>query len=178
MPTRYGLGISVGMRNGEKVLEHSGEVGGFVAENIVFPDEKLAIAVLTNQEASSAASDIMRAILPLVSAPKQVAAKQEVSPEETALRSILTGLQDGQINRKLFTADANYYFSAQTLGDFASSLKPLGAIVGVSKTSESLRGGMTFRTFDVAFAGGTSVTTSTYTMADGRLEQLLVEEKK
>jgi len=35
------------------MLEHSGEVSGFVAENMVFPDDSVAIVVLTNQDASS-----------------------------------------------------------------------------------------------------------------------------
>jgi len=50
-------------------------------------------------------------------------------------------------------------------------------VTEVKKQSESLRGGMTFRTFEVGFAGGESVTITTYTMASGLLEQLLVEGK-
>ena len=33
---------------------------GFVAENIVLPDDKIAVVVLTNQDASEAASGIGR----------------------------------------------------------------------------------------------------------------------
>ncbi len=58
--TGYGLGVSVIVRDGRRVITHSGEVGGFVAQNTVFPDDKVAIAVLTNQEASSAAGAIAR----------------------------------------------------------------------------------------------------------------------
>ncbi len=50
----YGLGVSVGMRDGHRIVSHGGEVGGFVASNTVLPDDKIAIVVLTNQEASSA----------------------------------------------------------------------------------------------------------------------------
>jgi len=176
--TKYGLGISVLSRNGDVVLEHSGEVGGFVSENMVFPDQKVAIAVLTNQEASEAASDIARAIVPLV-VPKDAVkvTMLVVKPEEAQLKKIMAGLQDGKIDRTLFTPDANYYFSDEALGDFSSSLKPLGGVTTVSKKSEELRGGMTYRSFEVGFAGGASVTVSTYTMKDGKLEQLLVEGK-
>ena len=57
MPTHtgYGLGVQVGDRNGHRYIEHSGEVSGFVAENIVFPEDKAAVTVLTNEDASSAA---------------------------------------------------------------------------------------------------------------------------
>jgi CubicO group peptidase (beta-lactamase class C family) len=174
--TTYGLGLEILKHKGDVVLEHSGEVGGFVAENIVFPKEKIAIAVLTNQEASSAAEKIASAIAKLML--HEEPAVRVVAPEETQMKAILTALQDGKIDRGLFTADANYYFSADTLGDFASSLKPLGTITSVAKTSESLRGGMTERSFSVAFSRGRSVSVSTYTMADGRLEQLLVEGNK
>ena len=176
--TKYGLGISVLMQNGHKVLEHSGEVGGFVSENIVLPEEKVAIAVLTNQEASDAASEIASAIAPLVVAKSgSNAAVSDVKPEEAQLKAILGGLQDGKIDRKLFTADANFYFSEETLGDFQSSLKPFGAVTSASQKQSSQRGGMTYRTFKVGFTDGTSVTVSTYTMKDGKLEQLLVEGK-
>lgn len=175
-PTRYGLGISVLNQNGVRILEHSGEVGGFVAENIVVPEKKLAIAVLTNQEASSAASDIASAIAKLLmpkAAPASVAGSLE-----SKLGAILSALQDGEIDRDLFTADANFYFSAETLNDFQTSLKPLGTVTSVTKDQESLRGGMTERSFTVAFSGGDNVAVSTYTMPDGKLEQLLVEGKK
>ena len=56
--TRYGLGVQVMNVNGHRVLEHSGEVSGFTAENIVLPDDKLAVVVLTNQDAAEAASEI------------------------------------------------------------------------------------------------------------------------
>jgi CubicO group peptidase (beta-lactamase class C family) len=173
--TRYGLGVSVLMQNGHRMIEHSGEVGGFVSENMVLPDEKIAIAVLTNQEASDAASEIASAVAKLI-VPKIVTVQAADSPE-MQLKVIMGGLQDGKIDRTLFTPDANFYFSAETLDDFQTSLKPLGAVTTVTKKGESLRGGMTYRSFEVGFAGGDSVTVSTYTMKDGKLEQLLVEGK-
>ena len=174
--TRYGLGISVFTQNGHRVLEHSGEVGGFVAENMLLPDEKIAIAVLTNQEASSAAGEIASAVAKLL-LPTTAGVASVSAPESTQLKAIMSQLQDRKIDHSLFTPDANFYFSPETLDDFASSLKPLGAVTDVHKEHESFRGGMTYRTFRVEFAGGESVTVSTYTMKDGRLEQLLVEGK-
>jgi D-alanyl-D-alanine carboxypeptidase len=177
--TGYGLGISVLTQGGRQVLEHSGEVGGFVAENLVVPEEKLAIAVLTNQEASSAAGEIAGAIGRILLAPVAVVVAPESELlEETQIRKILSGLEDGTIDRALFTEDANFYFSAETLGDFSSSLKPLGTVTAVKKRQESLRGGMVYRGFTATFSGGTSVAVSTYSMKDGRLEQLLVEGKE
>lgn len=169
-PTDYSLGLQVGVQNGRRVLEHSGEVGGFVAENIVLPDDKLAIAVLTNQEASSAAGLIAKAI-GTVLLPRPV----KVVESGPSLQIVLSRLQEGKIDRTLFTPDANFYFSQDTLNDFSSSLKPLGTITTLLKKNEELRGGMTYTSYDVAFTGGKSVKLFTYTMPDGKLEQLLIE---
>lgn len=174
---QYGLGISVLMDKGHRILEHSGEVGGFVAENIVFPEDHIAVAVLTNQEASDAAGDIAREIVPvLIALPKPAAA----APEDSfgpRLQTILSGLQKGKIDRSLFTSDCNDYFSADTLADFQSSLAPLGAVSSVKASRSRLRGGMTFTRYEAAFAGGTSVVVSVYLMPDGKIEQLLIEGK-
>ncbi|SNT31264.1 CubicO group peptidase, beta-lactamase class C family [Granulicella rosea] len=177
--TTYGLGIGVYQRGGRRLLEHSGEVGGFVSENIVWPDDGIAIVVLTNQEASNAASLIAKAIAPLVvpADAKPAAAAPADDAVEAQTLAILKGLQAGSIDRSLFTPDANFYFSATTLAEFASSLHPLGAVTSVKKQRENLRGGMVAREYEAVFTGGRSVSISTYTLADGKLEQFLVEGK-
>src|SRR5438309_5160161 len=56
--THYGLGVDVGTEAGHRALSHGGEVSGFTAENIVFPDERVAVVVVTNQDAAGAAGEI------------------------------------------------------------------------------------------------------------------------
>jgi hypothetical protein len=151
-----------------------------VAENIVLPEDHAAIAVLTNQEASGGASEIARAVLPLV-----LAANAPASPAEAAgssfapqLKTILSGLVQGKIDRALFTADCNSYFSPEALADFQTSLSPLGTVNSVTLGSASLRGGMTLAAYKATFSGGTSVRLSVYLEPDGKIEQLLVEGKE
>jgi len=61
------------------------------------------------------------------------------------------------------------------MGDYESSLAPLGPPASFEQTMESLRGGMTFRSFSVTFADSpVKVRVTTYTMPDGKLEQYLV----
>src|ERR1700694_947420 len=43
--TGYGLGVDVSVQGGRFTVEHSGEGSGFTAENIVFPDDSVAIVV-------------------------------------------------------------------------------------------------------------------------------------
>lgn len=60
------------------------------------------------------------------------------------------------------------------LDDHKTSLGPLGAVQSVRQLSSSLRGGMTFRTFDVSFSNGTRLRLTTYTTKDGKVEQFLI----
>jgi CubicO group peptidase (beta-lactamase class C family) len=170
--TNYGLGTYVEDRNGHRMLEHSGEVGGYVSENMVFPDDHVAIVVLTNEVASSAAGQIATGIAKLLD-PGIVPPTAAVDTFGDQLKAILTGLQAGNIDRSLFTADANDYFSAEALADFQSTLAPLGAIQSVTRTYTHLRGGMTGSVYKATFAKG-AVRVSLYIRPDGKIEQLLV----
>ncbi|MGH7669324.1 MAG: serine hydrolase domain-containing protein [Gemmatimonadaceae bacterium] len=175
--SNYGLGLGIRALNGHRMVTHSGEVGGFVASNTVFPDDKIAVAVLTNQEAAPAAGMIDRAIEALLI---PAGATQASSPEETAkaeavAKRALAELQKGTIDRSLFTANCNFYFDAQAIADYKSSLGSLGAIRSLKQQSTNLRGGMRFRSFGVKFANGTGAMLSTYWTTDGKIEQFLVE---
>ena len=165
----YGLGVFLGKRDGRAIIEHSGEVSGFVSENLVFPDDRAAIIVLTNEMATSAASLIAKRITPLV---LNLPATAPTEEEAQAL-SIFNGLADGHIDRTLFTNYCNAYFNQQTLDDFASSLKPLGPPLSFKQTKVEGRGGMTFRVFTVTFPDR-NLEVTTYQMPDGKLEQYLV----
>ena len=169
--SNYGLGLSVGSFSGHRVVSHSGEVGGFVAQNIVLPDDKIAIAVLTNQEASPAAGMIARAIAGLV-IPGAPAGDPEA---EKWARDVLSGLQHGRIDRSLFTANGNFYFDSSAVSDYQKSLAPFGAITSLKETSKFDRGGMTYRGFAVEFATGKRANLSTFTVPGGKIEQFLVE---
>lgn len=164
--TQYGLGVFVRSEFGHRALSHGGEVSGFTAENLVFPDQRVAIAVLTNQDAAEASGQIARAIAPLL-------LKEEDPQTATKLdqaRKIFDGLQHGTIDRALFTDNANFYFSEQALKDFAGGLGPLGAPQEFTQTREALRGGMKLRVYEIKFANKT-LQAWTYEMPDGKLEQ-------
>ncbi|MGH9595847.1 MAG: serine hydrolase domain-containing protein [Edaphobacter sp.] len=171
--TGYGLGVQVGMRNGHRYIEHSGEVSGFVSENIVFPDDKAAVTVLTNEDASSAAGALGRKITPLVLGGTTGAASAETAAAEKRALDIFTGLQDGKLDRSQLTAFCDAYFTAEAVQDFASSLKPLGVPTSFKQVAEEKRGGMTFRVFNVSFPNR-QVRVTVYEEPDGKLEQYLV----
>src|SRR5215470_8332184 len=116
--TRYGLGLSIGMEGGHRAISHGGEVSGFTAENVVFPDDGIAVVALSNQDAAGAASAIAHGIVPML-----FTVDDPTTPQKTAqARKIIEGLQKGKIDRSLFTSNANAYFSEAALKDFATGL--------------------------------------------------------
>jgi D-alanyl-D-alanine carboxypeptidase len=162
----YGLGVDVGTAGNHRLISHNGEVAGFTANNLVFPDDSAAIVVLTNQDAAPAYSRIGNGIA------RVLFTTQDATTEHRAAvaREILVGLQHGTIDRSLFTADANAYFSAGAIRDFASSLGPLGAPTGFVQLSQANRGGMIERSYRATFSGRV-LHVWTYEMPDGKLEQ-------
>jgi D-alanyl-D-alanine carboxypeptidase len=167
--TGYGLGVDVAMQGGRFMVEHSGEVSGFTAENIVFPDDSAAVVVLTNQDAAPASGAIAQQIVQALFATEDALAASRTAEA----RGIFEGLQRGTIDRSLFTSNANAYFSDQALKDFASSLGPLGTPTGFVQTRRAERGGMVYRSYRVTFPNKT-LRVWTYEMPDGKLEQYQV----
>lgn len=164
--THYGLGVQVVERDGHRAIEHSGEVSGFVSDNVVLVDDGAAVVVLTNQDAVSAASTIAHLAAPVV-------AGYPLSPAEQQALDIYRGLQHGEVDRSLLSQNLNDYFTPQAIADFQISLAPLGEPLTFRQTSQSLRGGMTFRAFQIIYPGK-RLTLTTYTYPDGKLEQYLI----
>ena len=170
--TRYGLGVDVRMQNGHRAVSHGGEVSGFTAENTVFPDERAAIVVLTNQDAANASGTISDNIASLLLKDTD----DPSTPQKTEqARKIFERLQQGTIDRSLFTDNANFYFSDQALKDFSSGLAPIGEPQSFNQVGQALRGGMTLRVYIAKFANK-NLRIWTYEMPDGKLEQYQVAE--
>jgi D-alanyl-D-alanine carboxypeptidase len=164
--THYGLGVEVRDRQGHRSIEHSGEVSGFVSDNQVLVDDGVAVVVLTNQMAVNAASGIAQFIAPVILNTPRTA------PEQQAI-DIYHGLQQGRVDRTLLAPNLSDYFTQEAIGDFQSSLSPLGEPLIFHQTREELRGGMTFRVFDIVYPDK-HLRLTTYTYPDGKLEQYLI----
>ena len=167
--TRYGLGVVVELERQRRKLSHDGLVVGFTADNVVYPDDRTAIVVLANEEASRATAQISDKLAGLVF--EQAQAMDDAKTAQA--RAIFEGLQQGRLDRSLFTDNANYYFSDAAIADFKSSLAPLGAPTEFKQKRRWLRGGMTGRSYEAKFADRT-LRVWTYEMPDGKLEQFLV----
>ena len=168
--TRYGLGVDVRQELGLRAIEHGGEVSGFTAHNLVLPDARVAVVVLTNQDSVDASSSIARKVAALLFR------EADAGKQENNAREVFRALQQGKINRALFTDNCNSYFSDQALKDFASSLGPLGAPTEFTQAVKQERGGMTFRLFEVRFPQKT-LDVWERVMPNGKIEQYQVSAK-
>jgi len=170
-PTDYALGIGVTNAGGHPQWQHGGAVSGFVSLNTVWPDQKAAVVVFANQDGSSATGQIEREIAPLLLAE---ADDPDAAAALAQARSIFDGLLAGRIDRSLLTPDADAFFTPQVLADAAASLKAQGPLESLKQTSLELRGGMTYRHFEVKFKEK-SLHLDTLTVQGGKLEQYLIQ---
>ena len=171
--THYALGLQLGEMNDIPTVSHGGEVSGFLASNTLFPTRDAAIVLLSNQDGINLIGPLSRQIGALLFVAESAAPSEKNAQQA---KMILAGLQKGKIDRSLFTDNANSYFTSTALSDLKSSLGKLGALKAVRPGREGLRGGMIYRSYRVEFAKKT-VLLSTYVMADGKIEQYLVEEQ-
>jgi CubicO group peptidase (beta-lactamase class C family) len=170
-PTGYALGVGVSDADGHPMLRHGGAVSGFVSLNTVWPDERAAVVVFANMDGSSAPGSVANQIAPLLLAEAE---DPQATQQLEQARRILSGLQEGKIDRALLNPDADAYFTSQVLQDAAASLKPLGAPESFRQTSVELRGGMQYRHFQIQFKGK-SLHLSTFTTVNGKLAQYLIQ---
>ena len=170
----YGLGVSTGTANGRRYVEHSGEAVGFLSENIVYPDDKAAIVVLTNSWFSDAVSRISTGIARIVLPPP--AASAEDAAALPRARAVYDQLRAGTLDRGRLTEDANFYFKPVALADYKASLGALGEPTGFAQTGRArLRGGFVNRTYRITYPDRTlSLSTYAEPGAAGRYEQFLV----
>lgn len=172
-PTRYGLGVNVGTAGGRRLISHGGAVSGYLTANHIYPDDRAAIVVFVNVYPGAAGPDgqiaagIARVLFESADADTTKAVEQA--------RRIFADLQQGKVDRAVFSANANDYFSEQVVADFATSLGPLGTPTNFVQTGQSLRGGMTIRSFQIR-CGSRRLSLSTQTLPDGKIEQFMVEQ--
>ena len=171
--SHYALGLDVQDFRGIPEFEHSGEVSGFLTTNAVYPTRQAAVVVVSNEDGVNLVAPLARQIAALVLLPDQ---PMPAAADTAKVRAILEQLRKGRIDRALFTANANSYFTPAALRDFAASLTALGKLKNVSALGENLRGGMIHRSYRAEFAKKT-VGLNIYLLPDGKFEQFMVEEQ-
>lgn len=162
--TGYAMGLFISKDNGHTMIEHSGEGAGYISENRIYPDDGLAIVVLTNSMSGSAAGDIAERIA-FTFMPGQGV--------DAHMQAVFEGLQAGRVNRDDFTENFNGYLSAAAVADYEKSLGVLGTPATFRLTRTADRGGMQYRGYRIR-CGTKTLNLSVYVTKDGKIEQFLV----
>ena len=138
----YGLGVNVSMlENGHRRWRHTGGASGFLSINTTYPDDRMAITVLSNGE-GTAQREIASSIEELLLT-KGADTAYEASLVRT--RQLLASLQMGTVDPAMITNDLSGYFNSAVLADFGASLAPLGQVQTIEQTHFEDRGGMAYR---------------------------------
>lgn len=172
----YGLGVYNSDQRERHVINHSGEAVGFLTQNTVYPDTKDAIIVFTNSDFSGASGTLTTGIEKIaLNAPEPALANE--GDRAADVRNIYNMIASGQLDRRKFTDNLNYYFKTTTLGDYRTSLAPLGDPVSFESLGPPrLRGGFVNRNFTIHYSGKKDLTLVTYAEpgANGRWEQFMI----
>ncbi|MDG2532515.1 serine hydrolase [Sphingomonas sp. HITSZ_GF] len=180
--TSYGLGVSVGYRNGDRSVEHGGEAVGFLSDNYVIPAKRFAVVALVNADFGGAQDAITGGITDLLipqGPPPPVAVSIDQARDALA-RRVFDQLRGGKLDRTKLTENAAYYFTPQATEDYHTSLAPLGDPVGFTALGKPrLRGGFVNRNYSITYANGQKLIAITYAEPGyyGKFEQFLIQPR-
>ena len=172
----YGLGVFNYYQRDRHVIDHGGEAVGFLTQNTIYPDTRDAIIVFTNADFSGATDTLTEGIEKIVLDNPETALTGE-GDRLADVRAIYDQLAGGSVDRSKFTADLNFYFTPAALGDYRSSLAPLGSPTSIEPLrAPRLRGGFVNRNYTIHYAGDRKLKLITYAEAgaNGRFEQFMI----
>jgi D-alanyl-D-alanine carboxypeptidase len=192
--TGYGLGFFVTDIAGidgkqHQLLHHPGEISGFRSHNFVLPDLKAAVVILTNAEYSDVTSELAEDLQSLVgikpieksgidtaaSSTSPVLTLKENLIEARAHRLMLD-LAQGRIDRDDLAPDASETFTGQAVSDIRQCLVSLGDLQRVRLDSTQLRGGTKHYALTLIYQHR-QLQVAEYDLADGKIEQFLIDDK-
>jgi D-alanyl-D-alanine carboxypeptidase len=158
----YALGLDVLQLPQGPALGHSGLGSGFQADNRLWPLTKNAIIVMTNNDWSPPSKLSQR--IAYVLAP---------TPEQSRAAALFKSLQNGTLDRRLFSDVGNFYLTPKVLEDLRASLAPLGALRFINLEEQSARGGLITRRWTI-FCGHTRLQAIERSQRDGKFDEFLV----
>lgn len=185
----YGGGQFIGARRGWMWLQHGGAVSGFIANNLMLPAQKSAFITLSATERGPVVGQLGAPIRALFYADSATGSNNytpppgssSVSPVPTIsgppaaelATTIFKGLQAGNVDRKLFTEEYNYFLTAAREQGAKARLGPLGEPSKVEIADLGERGGMEVSFTNFTF--GTKVVSALmYRYPNGMVDEYLL----
>lgn len=172
--TGYGCGMSVQLTGDQVVFQHGGAVAGSVAQNVILPGTRSAIAVLSNAD-FAATGEIIAAALRRLTPQIDVPVIAGLSALEAA-RAFLVSLESGTIDRKTLGDDFNALLTAEHIAADRKSLAANGRITDVQVVRTVERGGMEVAVVNY-MVGKTPARTSMYRTPNGKIQQFLISRR-
>jgi D-alanyl-D-alanine carboxypeptidase len=163
----YGLGLDVESIDGRVRIGHAGGGSGFLADNRIWPQERAAVVVLTNNDWADPAELTARLAF-VVLAP---------TPQEARVRELFLALQRGTDVGPLLSPIGNFYFTPRVRADLHFSLAPLGPARLMELEHESQRGGMTTRRWKI-LCRRARLEAVERSRPDGSIEQFMIVRRQ
>jgi D-alanyl-D-alanine carboxypeptidase len=163
----YALGLDVESVQGRQRIGHSGAGSGFLADNRIWPQERTAIVVLTNNDWADPANLTDRIAFVVLAA----------TPQETRVRELFHAMQSGTVDRGQFSTIGNFYLTTAVLADLQSSLSPLGPARLIALEHETQRGGMTTRHWKI-LCRGARLEAIERSHSDGKIDEFMIAKKE
>jgi CubicO group peptidase (beta-lactamase class C family) len=165
--TDYALGLAVQNVDGRLRIGHGGAGSGFLADNRLWPKDKAAVIVMTNNDWAQP-SDLSERIAFMVLMP---------TPEEARVRDLFQALQRGSVDRSWFSTIGNFYLTSTVLADLRSSLSPLGPARLIELEHEAQRGGMTVRRWKI-LCRAARLEAVERSNPDGKFEEFMIAKRE
>lgn len=173
----YGCGLSVGRRNGETVLGHSGAVSGFLAQNVLMPRTKSAVVLLSNSEnvdAGALHGRIVNLVFKDVESREQSVPVVKGPPAKDAAAELFRQMQAGRVDATKLGEEFALYLSPEQVTAAAGRLKALGDPKEIVVERLAERGGMEVASVRFEFEKGPPIKASMFRSIDGKIQQFLL----
>jgi D-alanyl-D-alanine carboxypeptidase len=171
-PIDYACGLSVGRRQGETLLQHSGAVSGFLAWNAMIPRTRSALILVTNADYVDGGGLYNELLGLLIDADKPIPAVPGDSPRDVAL-ALVRQYQSGKVDRAALGDAFNNFLTDDKLREAAPRLAALGdpSAIVVERLGE--RGGMQVAALRLHFPTR-SARALLYRTPDGKIQEFLI----
>ena len=165
--SRYGLGVSIGIADGRRVISHGGEVSGFTARNEVYPDERRGHRRPDEHGRHRHARTDRRQHLEDDLRVDRSGDSEDDRPDAQDLRRAAKGTHRPlavHVERECLLRRAGHQRFRR------EPRRPSARRRSSSQSGQSLRGGMTLRRYRIKFPTKT-LRLTTFIMPDGKIEQ-------
>lgn len=172
--TGYGCGLNVQFGGDALVLSHGGAVAGSIAQNILIPATRSAVAILANADFAAVGEITAAAVARLT--PHLDVPKVAGPGALQAATAFLTSLEKGAIDRGTLGDDFNALLTPEHVATDRASLASHGRITDIRVVRVRERGGMEVALIQFK-VGPVAAQSAMYRTPDGNIQQFLINRQ-